>query len=230
MTLYTKKEWKEFRDNVIEADGYKCTICGRTSEEVTLQVHHKEYIKGKLPWEYGLDKCQTICKGCHAAEHGIIKPKFGWEYVGDDDLEDLIGTCENCGAAIRYVFVVYHKDWGYMDVGTLCCDNLTDTEIASNKRESQQRFKGRKSRFLKSKRWKFSDGKYKIRQSLFDIEIEEVKNYYYLTIHNLKSSRKYESLDEAKSAAFGVIESGELYEYLDKHNISYRKKKRKEKE
>ncbi len=137
MSLYTKIEWKEFRDNVIESDGYKCTICGRDSTEVTLQVHHKIYIEDKLPWEYGLENCETMCKGCHAAEHGIIKPKFGWKYVGEDDLEDLSGTCENCGASIRFVHVIYHAKWGFLDVGTLCCDNLTDTEIASNKRETQ---------------------------------------------------------------------------------------------
>ncbi len=41
MGLYHKTEWKKFRDEVIELDGYKCKDCGRTSKEVVLQVHHK---------------------------------------------------------------------------------------------------------------------------------------------------------------------------------------------
>ena len=49
MSLYNRKEWKEFRDNVIETDGFKCTACGRSQGEVILQVHHKIYISGKLP-------------------------------------------------------------------------------------------------------------------------------------------------------------------------------------
>jgi hypothetical protein len=229
MSLYTKKEWKEFRDNVIESDGNKCTICGRDSKEVTLQVHHKIYIEGKLPWEYGLENCETLCKGCHAAEHGIIKPKVGWEYVGDEDLEDLIGTCENCGASIRYVYVIFHQKWGFLDVGTMCCDNLTDTEIASNKRETQLRYTSRKERFLKSKRWGFGLNKIKIRQSLFDIEIEIFDNHYILTIHKLRSPKKYQKIEDAQAAAFDAIESGKLIEYLDKKEIPYRKKKKKEK-
>ena len=81
MSLYKKIEWKEFRQNVIESDDFKCTSCNRTAKEVVLQVHHKFYIKGKLPWEYGTENCITLCKGCHASEHGIIKPKIGWDYV-----------------------------------------------------------------------------------------------------------------------------------------------------
>ncbi|MBL1232819.1 MAG: HNH endonuclease [Flavobacteriales bacterium] len=77
MSLYNRKEWKEYRDNVIESDGGKCVRCGRPDGEVVLQVHHKIYLTGKLPWEYGTENCETLCKGCHAAEHGIIQPKIG---------------------------------------------------------------------------------------------------------------------------------------------------------
>ena len=226
MSLYKKIEWKEFRQNVIESDDFKCTSCNRTAKEVVLQVHHKFYIKGKLPWEYGTENCITLCKGCHASEHGIIKPKIGWDYVGEEDLEDLIGNCENCGTSIRYVFLISHWKWGFQEVGTLCCDHLTGTEIASNQRESKQRYKSRKSRFVSSKRWKIEGNKTEIKQSLFDIQIENRNNYSYLTIHKLKSKTKYKTINDAKEAAFDVIESGKLYEYLDKHKINYRKKKK----
>lgn len=147
MSLYHKKEWKEFRDNVIETDGYKCTKCGRGKDEVILQVHHEIYLKGKLPWEYGTKDCTTLCKGCHATEHGIILPKIGWDYVFDYDLESLDGNCQNCGNSLRYVYLIAHEKWGFMEVGTHCCDYLTATEIASNKRETQKRYKNRKKTF-----------------------------------------------------------------------------------
>ncbi|GAB5525422.1 MAG: hypothetical protein Roseis2KO_32940 [Roseivirga sp.] len=225
MSIYNRKEWKEFRDNVIESDGFRCTNCGRPQGEVVLQVHHKRYIPGKRPWEYATEDCETLCKGCHAAEHGIIKPKVGWEYLGEYDLEDLVGTCENCGTPIRYVYQVGHENWGFMEVGTLCCDNLTDTEIASNNREALNRYRGRKKRFVKSKRWKFEEGMYLIKQSLFEVQITgPTQEYFQLTIHNLKSKTKYKTLEEAKEAAFETIESGSLYDYLDKYSIEYPKK------
>lgn len=229
MSLYNRKEWKEFRDNVIETDGFKCTACGRSQGEVILQVHHKIYISGKLPWEYGTENCETLCKGCHAAEYGIIQPKIGWEYIGEDDLGDLIGECENsgCGSAIRYVYLISHPKWGFLEFGTICCDNLTDSEIASNNRETLRRYRSRKARFLKSKRWQEEGSIYKIRQSLFEIKIEEEKeDAFYLTIHELRSKKIYNSLEDVKSAAFDVIESGELYTYLDEKRIPYRKKKK----
>lgn len=103
MSLYSQQEWKDFRDNVIESDGFKCTCCGRGQNEVVLQVHHKIYISGKFPWEYGAEKCVTLCKGCHAAEHGIIQPKVGWTFIGEEDYGEFDSTCENsgCGATIR---------------------------------------------------------------------------------------------------------------------------------
>jgi len=230
VSLYNRKEWKEYRDNVIESDGGKCVRCGRPDGEVVLQVHHKIYLTGKLPWEYGTENCETLCKGCHAAEHGIIQPKIGWEFIGQEDSGEFSSECENsgCGATIRHKYLISHPNWGFLEVGTVCCDNLTDSQIASNKKEALTRYKSRKSRFLKSKRWKFEDNKYSIKQSLFDIQIIKLEeSNFQLTIHKLKSNIKYKSLDSAKEAAFDTIESGSLYEYLDKHGLKYRTKKKK---
>lgn len=225
MSLYNRKEWKEFRENVIELDGSRCVRCNRGKNEATLQVHHKEYIDGKAPWEYGTEYCETLCMRCHAEEHGKIPPKSGWQYITDEDLEDLVGICQNCGTQIRYVYVVYHDKWGFMEVGTLCCDYLTDSEIASSKKETKLRYRARKTRFIKSSRWKPLGDSYTIRQSLFEVKIKETMNRYFITIHNLSSKIEYPSLEEAKGAVFEVIESGKLHKYLDKHRIKYPVKK-----
>jgi hypothetical protein len=227
MKLYGKNQWKEFQQSVIELDGNKCTVCGREKGEVILQVHHKKYIKRRKPWEYATSDCVTLCKGCHATEHGLIMPQFGWEYTGDDDLGDLSGTCEKCGTSIRYVFYIFHEKWGNLEVGTYCCDILTDTKIASNKIESMKSYEGRRDRFTGSKRWKQNGDNYSIRQSLFDIQIQETEKSYFLTIHNLKSEKAYDTLLDAQTAAFRVIESGELIEYLKKHHIQFEEPKRK---
>ena len=227
MSLYTKSEWKKFRDELIELDGYKCKECGRNRTEVVLQVHHKNYIKGRLPWEYPLKDCETLCKGCHSSRHGITKPQIGWEFVGQEDLGDLNGTCENCGATIRHSFLIQHENWGAMEVGTFCCDKLTDTNIASNFLESQTSFKSRKQRFVNSRRWKFDNAKHSISQGSFKVEISTRDGFHFITIYGQESKKKYESIEFAKAKVFDVIESGEFLAYLDKHKIPFTEKKKK---
>lgn len=219
MTQYGTNNWKEFRNSVIELDGNKCSVCGKSGKDTVLQVHHSRYISGLKPWEYATKNCVTLCRGCHALEHGLIRPKFGWEYQGDEDLGDLIGTCDNCGSSLRYVFYVFHENWGTMEVGTYCCDSLTDTKIASNLVESQRRYDDRRERFLKSKRWIQELKIHKIKQGSFDIEIKQIDLDFFIQIQGLKSKKPYESLDDAKLKVFDVIESGELVECLKKHNI-----------
>lgn len=215
---------KEFRDNIIESDGFKCTSCGRGRKDgSTLQVHHKVYHKGKLPWQYGTKDLTTLCKGCHAAEHGKIQPQTGWDYLAEEDLCDILEVCQNgnCGTRIRYTYLISHPNWGFLIVGTNCCDNLTDTRIASNNRESVNKYKGRIRRFIASSRWKFEGNVYWIKQAGFKVEIEERSQGFFLTIHNLESKKPYPSLEDAQSRTFEVIESGELIEYLEKNGISY---------
>jgi hypothetical protein len=232
MSLYNTKTWKEFSKGVIELDGHKCTHCGRTDKETVLQVHHKKYIQGCKPWEYATQDCETVCRSCHSSIHGITMPKFGWEFFGDEDLEDLVGTCENCGSSIRYVFTIHHKDWGTLEVGTICCDNLTDSKIASNLMESNIKYVGRRRRFLTSVRWTETDGIHEIKQGNFLVKVIEKETKFYLNIHNHQSKTAYESLVDAKTKVFDVIESGELVQYFKKKNIAIEepKKKRQRKE
>lgn len=221
---YKNSLWIKFRESVIELDGFKCSECGRTRDEVTLQVHHLKYIIDRKPWEYATHECVTLCKSCHASEHGIIMPKFGWQHIGSEDLGDLIGTCDNCRSSLRYFFYIFHENWGTIGVGTHCCDILTDSKIASNLVESQRRYEERKKRFLISKRWKELYGVFKIKQGLFDIEIRENDSIYYIKINQLESKKRYKSIEDAKSKVFDIIESGELINYLKKHNIPIQNK------
>lgn len=230
MNQYTKSEWKKFRDELIELDNYKCRECKRSNSEVILQVHHKRYIPGHLPWQYPLEDCETLCKYCHAVKHQIIRPSTGWEFITQEDLGDLNGTCQNCNTTIRHMFLIQHKDWGTMEVGTNCCDKLTDTILASNLVESQTSYLNRKKRFLNSIRWKQDKNIYFISQGSFEIQIQEKdKDIFVLTIHNIQGKNLYYSLNEAKEKAFDVIESNTLLNYLKKHNIPFKDKKQKKK-
>jgi len=219
MKLYQKNEWKEFSKSIIELDGNKCSKCERNGKDVILQVHHKKYIKGRKPWEYGSKDCITLCKGCHAEEHGIIIPKSGWEYLSDLDLGDLVGNCDYCDTALRYTYLIYHENWGTIEVGALCCDNLTDSKEASNHLESVRSFERRKKTFIKSKRWKIFGKRQERKFGAFDIEIWERDNGCSLKIYGYQSKKIYKSVEEAKAKAFEVIESGEMIKFLAKREF-----------
>lgn len=40
-----------------------------SSEHIVLNVHHKYYIKEKLPWEYKVEALITVCAKCHTKIH-----------------------------------------------------------------------------------------------------------------------------------------------------------------
>jgi len=145
--LYRNQKWQEFGETVKTRDGWKCTKCNRGREDVILQVHHIRYKPGRLPWEYISSDCITLCKGCHAREHGLIEPSTGWVLISIDDLGDLNGICERegCGKDIRYEHLTYHPNWGYKVVGSTCIDYLTeiDQSISDSMLKLYQRISNR---------------------------------------------------------------------------------------
>lgn len=81
-------QWQRKRLQVMEHCGWKCGRCGDT--ETTLNIHHVEYRRGALAWEYELDEFECLCIHCHAIEHGKADPPAGslshkrslWELIG----------------------------------------------------------------------------------------------------------------------------------------------------
>jgi len=215
---YRTAEWAAFRAEVIRLDGGACLSCGRgPADGVVLQVHHKQYIPGHSPWEYPHEYCETMCAGCHAAKHGYIPPKFGWEHAGWDDLEDLVGTCECCGTAIRYVFLIQHPDWRTLEVGEICCDNLTSTQVASGFMESRRRYAERLKRFVSSPRWLVRPGNvHHIIQKRLTLEVVPKNGSYFLRIEWRPGKVTFPTVLDAKAKAFELIESGAIDAYLRK--------------
>lgn len=128
--IYKNLKWINFSEEVKKRDKYSCVKCQRNQSEVILQVHHNTYRKKKKIWEYGLSDCETLCKGCHRREHGILEPSEGWVLIDINDLGDKIGMCERykCETSIRYENYIYHPSWGYITVGSTCVDYLTEVE------------------------------------------------------------------------------------------------------
>lgn len=59
--------WQRKRLEAMDAHGFVCRKCGSTDK--TLHVHHKQYIKGRMAWEYEVDELSVLCEDCHSDEH-----------------------------------------------------------------------------------------------------------------------------------------------------------------
>lgn len=223
MSAYKEKQWYQFRQSVLELDGFKCKQCGRGKDEAVLQVHHLNYKLNLKSWEYATADCITLCKGCHAQIHGITQPKFGWELLGEEDLGSPLGSCENsgCGNDIRYSFTVFHPSWGTLEVGSGCCDFLTDSEVASNFKDSKMRYESRRTTFSNSKRWIIVGETHQIRHGLFDIQIFLNDSQFILSVNGYKGKKRFNSLKQAKESIFDLIENGELIHYFKSKNLNF---------
>lgn len=227
MRNYRSKEWKAFRHRIFTRDSHTCVRCGKTCDEAELHLHHKHYLPGRAPWDYPDDLLITLCKGCHAQEHGKIMPQSGWEYIAYNDLGDLAGECESCGTQLRYEHVIYHPAWGYLSVGENCANRLTCSEEASEYEKYRRQTADKLYRFIKSSRWCHRKNGYFIDQKVYRIEVWDNCSYFRLVISfydrskhdwvKLNSKRRYSRLDDAKIKAYQVIDSGELERHIKKN-------------
>ncbi|ASG24038.1 HNH endonuclease [Nitrospirillum viridazoti] len=216
MKPYSHARWHLYREEVIKLDGACCVRCRRgRADGAVLQVHHKAYVSGRLPWEYPYGDCETLCKGCHAAEHGIAMPKTGWSLFGVDDLGSLCGSCELCGTEIRYIYAVGHPSWGAMGVGTDCCDALTATTDAGEHHANLIKEREKKRRFVDSPKWKVTvAGDMAMIRDRILVQISPYEGHYRLKIGNVQGVMKYPTVLDAKIRAFEFIESGDAAKFI----------------
>lgn len=76
--------WQRKRLESLDLADWTCECCGDKSS--TLHVHHKQYLKGREPWEYENDQLEVLCETCHSEEHS-----------GDDILMDVISRLPTDG-------------------------------------------------------------------------------------------------------------------------------------
>lgn len=60
--------WKAKAEEIKARDWYMCQQCMSSKN---LHVHHKQYIEGKMAWEYSGWYLITLCSQCHKEVHGI---------------------------------------------------------------------------------------------------------------------------------------------------------------
>lgn len=168
------------------------------------------------PREYRYKDCETLCKGCHAREHGLIRPNTGWDFVSEDDLGAVLGECDLCDTSIRYTFLVHHQHWEPMEVGATCYDHLTESTTASEILDLTTKLAGRLKRFVQSKRWERVKIGLKIKQRGILVFIRGDGNKYRVFMNGCRGGQLYKSGDDAKAAVYDAIESGRAHEYLRK--------------
>lgn len=211
---YRHADWLAFRLEVIRLDNSRCVRCFK-GDGVVLQVHHKHYVGGRLPWEYPLTDCETLCKGCHAEEHGHIMPRSGWLLVGTDDLGDLSGVCELCGTDLRYTFAIVHPSWGSMMVGTNCCDRLTATDEASRYMDGFGKRRDKLARFVQSTRWKGREGGASLlSQAGSTYRIQPDGEVFKIVVNGEAGRKQFGSVIEARKHLFDIMESGAVDQFI----------------
>jgi hypothetical protein len=71
MSTYALKlrdpRWQKKRLQVLDRSEWRCQSC--LDSESTLHVHHKQYFKGREPWEYDDDQLVVLCESCHESQH-----------------------------------------------------------------------------------------------------------------------------------------------------------------
>lgn len=199
---YSSVEWKAYRSACLEKVGHRCEICHRDCKSVCLQVHHPHYNNIAMPWEYSMDFVQVICKGCHAVEHGIIKPLSGWTLIRSDWEEgEPSGEtwCAHCGTSMKWHNDLYHCDWGVITVGYDCAAKLGNRKAW----ELRKLYLAART-FVNSPRWKRTSRGY-IYKSKRVFILKRNETDYRLKIRGQWGRMRYGTLDDAKRKSFEVL-------------------------
>lgn len=60
-------QWQRRRLEMLQAADWECAKC--FDKEATLHVHHRQYFKGRMAWEYSDKELVVLCADCHQLEH-----------------------------------------------------------------------------------------------------------------------------------------------------------------
>lgn len=88
---YRDPRWQRKRLEAMEAAEWKCQRCW--DSEMTLNVHHKRYVKGRKVWEYTVPELAVLCEPCHSETHAeldVIKALLAGTTVSLDTVAGLI--------------------------------------------------------------------------------------------------------------------------------------------
>lgn len=87
--------WQKKRLEIMQRDDFTCQLC--QDKKTTLNIHHKEYLPNREPWEYEDDSLITYCKYCHKVieaykEDAKIQPIIAKKYRTPDQKLVIVHT------------------------------------------------------------------------------------------------------------------------------------------
>jgi hypothetical protein len=68
--LLRDPRWQRKRLEIMQREQFACQNCGAT--DLTLNVHHGYYEKGRKPWEYPSETLHCLCEPCHAEVQSLL--------------------------------------------------------------------------------------------------------------------------------------------------------------
>lgn len=67
LSLLKRPEWQKKRLEKLELAGWECENCGCKDNQ--LHVHHRQYFKNRMPWQYNNEQLEVLCNECHEKTH-----------------------------------------------------------------------------------------------------------------------------------------------------------------
>ena len=137
-------------------------------------------------------------------------PKTGWYCTGVTDLGVPVGICEMCGhQIIRYVHHMSHPNYRSLNVGCICAGKMEGNIDAAKRREQDFKNKQARRENFRKKKWKISknNNKYiKVKEHLIVLYFNSNYNNWKYSIDNAFCVEVFKTEEEAKDAAFEVLE------------------------
>lgn len=217
MRDYRSPGWQAVKARMIEMAEGRCERCGKSrADGAVLQVHHHKYRPGARVWEYGIEELEVVCKGCHAVEHGIIRPWWGW---AEDSVENLwpdTQDCDVCGTTIQHVHSISRPGWGSLEVGSDCAERMCSDGRSEPEDLEIRRRVARRRTFLASPRWQVEDRRHTIVQKSIEIELCESGGEWRIRVLDQLGKRSWPDALSARSGLFTLIDDGKLYEWVQR--------------
>lgn len=88
--LLRDPRWQKRRLEIMERDAFRCRQCD--DPDNTLNVHHRIYRKGAMPWEYSDEELITLCETCHERETNVRQRlSAGLAKLDADFIDQVVG-------------------------------------------------------------------------------------------------------------------------------------------
>jgi hypothetical protein len=87
---YKDPRWQRVRLTVMNREQFTCEKCKR--KDVTLNVHHGYYERGRDPWDYPTASLHCYCENCHELVHSKLSTiKLSLSFLPDAYFDEING-------------------------------------------------------------------------------------------------------------------------------------------